>query len=87
MVRSLLAVVVVGVLADSAPVSAQSGAGGLNGYVKDEQGGVLPGVTVTARSAELQWNTGANQLYSPNYLSRFNRTSSRQLQLNFKYRF
>jgi hypothetical protein len=34
-----------------------------------------------------QWNTGANQLYSPNYLSRFNRTSSRQLQLSFKYRF
>src|SRR5262249_25162079 len=35
--------------------------------------------------AMTQWNTGANQLYSPNYLSRFNRTSSRQLQLNFKY--
>ena len=34
-----------------------------------------------------QWNTGANQIYSPNYLSRFNRTSSRQLQLSFKYRF
>jgi hypothetical protein len=37
--------------------------------------------------AMTQWNTGANQLYSPNYLSRFNRTSSRQLQLNFKYSF
>jgi hypothetical protein len=37
--------------------------------------------------ANAQWNTGANQLYSPNYLSRFNRTSSRQLQLNFKFRF
>jgi carboxypeptidase family protein len=37
--------------------------------------------------AMTQWNTGANQLYSPNYLSRFNRTSSRQLQLSFKYRF
>jgi hypothetical protein len=37
--------------------------------------------------ANAQWNTGANQLYSPNYLARFNRTSSRQLQLNFKFRF
>jgi hypothetical protein len=37
--------------------------------------------------ANAQWNTGANQLYSPNYLSRFNRTSARQLQLNFKFRF
>jgi len=37
--------------------------------------------------AQTQWNTGANQIYSPNYLSRFNRTSSRQLQLNFRYRF
>jgi hypothetical protein len=37
--------------------------------------------------AMTQWNTGANQLYSPNYLSRFNRTSSRQLQFSFKYRF
>jgi hypothetical protein len=34
-----------------------------------------------------QWNTGANQLYSPNYLSRFNRTSSRQAQFSFKIRF
>ncbi len=37
--------------------------------------------------AMTQWNIGANQLYSPNYLSRFNRTSSRQLQLSFKYSF
>ncbi len=37
--------------------------------------------------ANSQWNTGANQIYSPNYLARFNRTSSRQLQLDFKYRF
>jgi hypothetical protein len=37
--------------------------------------------------AMTQWNLGANQLYSPNYLSRFNRTSSRQLQFSFKYRF
>jgi hypothetical protein len=37
--------------------------------------------------AMTQWNIGANQLYSPNYLSRFNRTSSRQAQFSFKYRF
>jgi hypothetical protein len=37
--------------------------------------------------AMTQWNTGANQIYSPNYLARFNRTSSRQFQLSFKYRF
>jgi hypothetical protein len=37
--------------------------------------------------AMTQWNTGANQLYSPNYLSRFNRTSSRQAQFSFKIRF
>ena len=30
--------------------SAQTGDGSLRGYVKDQQGGVLPGVTVTARS-------------------------------------
>jgi hypothetical protein len=42
---------------------------------------------VLNNGANAQWNTGANQLYSPNYLSRFNRTSARQLQLNFKFRF
>jgi hypothetical protein len=35
--------------------------------------------------AMTQWNTGANQLYSPNYLSRFNRTSARQAQFTFKF--
>ena len=30
--------------------SAQTGAGGLRGFVKDESGAVLPGVTVTATS-------------------------------------
>jgi hypothetical protein len=35
--------------------------------------------------AMTQWNTGANQIYSPNYLSRFNRTSSRQAQFTFKF--
>jgi hypothetical protein len=42
---------------------------------------------VLNNGAMTQWNTGANQLYSPNYLSRFNRTSSRQAQFSFKYRF
>ena len=32
---------------------AQTGAGGLRGFVKDESGAVLPGVTVTATSPEL----------------------------------
>ena len=38
-------------LADAA--AAQTGQGGLRGYVKDEQGGALPGVTVTATSPAL----------------------------------
>jgi hypothetical protein len=37
----------------SVSASAQSGQGSLNGYVKDEQGGVLPGVTVTAAGPEI----------------------------------
>ena len=51
--RSLVTLVVAaGVLLLSAlPVSAQDGS--LRGYVKDDQGGVLPGVTVTARSTSL----------------------------------
>lgn len=53
MVRTLIAFLIVGVFSGSAPASAQSGAGGLNGYIKDEQGGILPGVIVTAKSAEL----------------------------------
>ena len=35
------------------PAAAQIGDGSLRGYVKDQQGGVLPGVTVTARSEVL----------------------------------
>src|SRR5947208_16794227 len=34
--------------------AAQTGDGSLRGYVKDEQGGVLPGVTVTGASPALQ---------------------------------
>src|SRR5258708_29620230 len=33
--------------------SAKTGDGSLRGYVKDQQGGALPGVTVTASSAAL----------------------------------
>ena len=54
LVRTLVAVfLVVASVFSSVPASGQSGAGSLVGYVKDEQGGVLPGVTVTAKSAEL----------------------------------
>ncbi len=35
------------------PAAAQIGDGSLRGYVKDQQGGVLPGVTVTATGPEL----------------------------------
>jgi len=52
MQRILLALAVA-VLSSSAITRAQSGAGGLTGYAKDEQGGVLPGVTVTASGPEL----------------------------------
>src|SRR5262249_25281645 len=37
----------------SPSVSAQTGDGSLRGYVTDQQGGVLPGVTVTASSPAL----------------------------------
>ncbi len=40
-------------LVSISPADAQTGAGGLRGYVKYESGGVLPGVTVTATSTEL----------------------------------
>ncbi len=53
MVKTLLAsLVAVSVLA-SIPASAQTDLGGLRGYVKDEQGGVLPGVTVTATGPQI----------------------------------
>jgi hypothetical protein len=37
----------------AAAASAQTGDGGLRGYVRDQQGGVLPGVTLTATSPAL----------------------------------
>src|ERR671932_1869412 len=53
MVRALGALVVGAFLLTSIPAAAQSGQGSLDGYVKDEQGGVLPGVTVTATGPEI----------------------------------
>ena len=37
--------------------------------------------------ANTQWNTGANQTYSPNYLARFNRHPPRSLQVSMAYKF
>jgi hypothetical protein len=37
--------------------------------------------------ANTQWNVGANQLYSPNYLARFNRHPPRSLQLSLALKF
>src|SRR5436309_9293285 len=48
-VLSLLTFVAVSIVR----LSAQTGDGSLRGYVKDQQGGILPGVTVTARSEAL----------------------------------
>ncbi len=60
MFRSVLAVLAVLVLAPSEFASAQSGLGSLRGYVRDQQGGALPGATVTATSPEmLAPSTGA----------------------------
>ncbi len=53
-VRTLVvSLVVVSVLTAPALAGAQTGEGSLRGYIKDEQGGVLPGVTVTATSPAL----------------------------------
>ena len=51
--RCVIAVSLVGVLGMSTIAAAQTGAGSLRGYITDEQGGALPGVTVTARSEVL----------------------------------
>ena len=47
-----VAVFVLGVLAIPTSSTAQTGLGGLRGYVRDGQGGALPGVTVTATAPE-----------------------------------
>src|SRR4029450_13860774 len=51
--RCVVAVSLVAALGISAVAAAQTGAGSLRGYIKDEQGGALPGVTVSARSESL----------------------------------
>jgi outer membrane receptor protein involved in Fe transport len=53
--RVLLAcfLIVGAVVVSTLPAAAQTGDGSLRGYVKDDQGGVLPGVTVTAHSTAL----------------------------------
>ena len=53
MIRRVVAVSLLAVLGISAVATAQTGAGSLRGYIKDEQGGALPGVTVSARSESL----------------------------------
>ena len=53
MVRTLGAFLIVCSVLSSASAAAQSGQGSLNGYVKDEQGGILPGATVTATGPSL----------------------------------
>jgi len=37
--------------------------------------------------ANTQWNVGANQVYSPNYLARFNRHPPRSLQISLAAKF
>ncbi|MGH9348945.1 MAG: carboxypeptidase regulatory-like domain-containing protein, partial [Vicinamibacterales bacterium] len=53
MTRSLLGSLVAVFLLLPPSLHAQTGDGSLRGYVKDQQGGVLPGVTVTATSPAL----------------------------------
>ena len=53
MVRRRLILSLVLVLLTAAVSTAQTGAGSLRGYVRDEQGGALPGVTVSARGEAL----------------------------------
>src|SRR5262252_7935835 len=53
MTRSVVASLLALLVLTARPIHAQTGAGSLNGYVKDEQGAVLPGVTVTATGPEI----------------------------------
>jgi hypothetical protein len=50
-IASILAAALMAVV--TAPLAAQTGDGSLRGYVKEDQGGVLPGVTVMAHSTAL----------------------------------
>ena len=53
MIRSRLVLAFAFQLLIAASAVAQTGQGSLRGYVRDEQGGALPGVTVTATSPAL----------------------------------
>jgi carboxypeptidase family protein len=53
MFRAFVALFVVLFLSVPHAASAQTGQGSLRGYVKDQQGGALPGATVTATSPEM----------------------------------
>ena len=53
MVRTRLVLTCMLLLSTAAAAAAQTGLGSLRGYIKDEQGGALPGVTVTATSPAL----------------------------------
>jgi hypothetical protein len=53
MVRRPVALTCVILLLVAVHAAAQTGQGSLRGYVKDEQGGAVPGVTITATSAAL----------------------------------
>ena len=53
MSRVFPALLALAILAHALPSPAQTGDGSIRGYVKDEQGAVLPGVTVTAHSPAL----------------------------------
>ena len=51
--RCVVAAALVVFLGSSVAATAQTGAGSLRGYITDEQGAAMPGVTVTARSEVL----------------------------------
>src|SRR5438034_1002944 len=53
MVKTLLASLVVSFVLESLPAHAQTEMGSLRGYIKDEQGGALPGATVTATGPQI----------------------------------
>lgn len=53
MARSVLVVMAAAFLASATLADAQTGDGSPGGFVKDDQGAVLPGTTVTATSAAL----------------------------------
>ena len=52
---ALLAMVIAAWLAGTTAAAAQAGTAALSGTIKDEQGGALPGVTVTATNAARVW--------------------------------